>query len=91
MHYCAEDFLEDGRGISKQSETESIQQGGSERSSSEASDGGSQGTEQEKGDSETLANGSGDVSTEATTENRADAAGSDTGKRSPKRSGSNKK
>lgn len=91
MHYCAEDFLEDGRGISKQSETEPIQQGGSERSSSEASDGGSQSTEQEKGDSETLANGSGDISTQATTENRADAAGSDTGKRSSKRSGSDKK
>lgn len=91
MHYCAEDFLEDGRGISKQSEAESIQQGGSERGSSEASDGGSQSAEQEKGDSETLANGSGDVSTQATTENRADAAGSDTGKRSSKRSGSDKK
>ena len=91
MHYCAEDFLEDGRGIFKQSETESIQQGGSERAPSEASDGGSQSTEQEQGDSETLANGSGDVSAQATTENRADAAGSDTGKRSPKRSGSDKK
>ena len=37
------------------------------------------------------ANGSGDVSTQATTENRADAAGSDTGKRSSKRSGGDKK